>query len=87
MLGNFQINSTILFSVPTAFVSTSGKDARSKYAYFYNKPKQVKSKKTPEQKEAIRQKRLNKNKFELDTTKPIKELLAYSDKKSSFFGI
>lgn len=67
-----------------ASVSTSGRDAKTKYPYYYNKHKQVKSKKIDMRKEAVAKSRAAKeeaNKFRVDTSKPLSELLAYSAKK------
>ena len=60
-----------------SFISCSGRD-RVKYAYRFNRHKQHKSKnkKTHAEKEAIKA----KLGFKLDTTKPLSDLLKYSDK-------
>ena len=75
---NIQRSSQIHFNyMLKSFISCSGRD-RVKYAYRFNRHKQHKSKnkKTHAEKEAIKA----KLGFKLDTTKPLSELLKYSDK-------
>ena len=70
-------------SILKCHISSTGKD-RVKNAFFYNKRKQhkVKHKKTFEEKAASKA----KFGFKLDTTKPLSELLRYSDKFHSKRG-
>ena len=69
------------FTVLKAFVSSSGKCARSDYTYFYNKNKQTRKSKA-ELAEIIRRKAIaaDKKKFVFDSTKTLKEHLKYSEK-------
>ena len=73
---------TQIFKICAASISSTGKDKRSKYSYYYNKPKQHKSKDTAEKlaKRKLKEKEREANSFILDTTKPMDELLAYSAK-------
>lgn len=67
--------------IQKAFVSTSGKDARSKYAYFFNKPKQ--NRKSKEHYEEMGKRiavSVEKKKFKFDSAKPLKDHLKYSEK-------
>ena len=67
-----------------AFISSSGRDVRSVYSFYYNKHKQTKSKKVEElknKKNKIIENFELKNRFKFDISKPLNELLAYSDKK------
>ena len=69
-----------VIKINAAAISSTGKDKRSKYSYYFNKPKQHKSKDAAEKREKRQLKKEAKNAFTLDTSKPLNELLAYSAK-------
>ena len=67
-----------------ASISSTGRDVRSEYSFYYNKHKQFKSKKAEElknKKNEIKENFEQKKRFKFDISKPLDQLLAYSDKK------